>query len=207
MCSHYEAPSADRIYEAFGVRPHEPVQTDLWPGRPGYFLTAGDTEQTLVVSTGSFGLLPHWAKDEKLARHTYNCRSETASEKPSFRAAWRQAKHCVVPAEAIYEPDWRSGKSVPTRITRRDGGLILIAGLWEAWENSEVGVVRSFTMLTINADQHQLMQNFHRPEDEKRMVVMLSSGAIQRWLAAPASESAAFLQQYPAERLEAVSAG
>lgn len=33
--------------------------------------------------------------------------------------------------------------------------------------------VLSFTMLTINADDHGLFKNFHRPEDEKRMVVIL----------------------------------
>lgn len=207
MCSHYEGPTADRIHDAFGIRPEGPVQTDLWPGHRGYYLTSGGDTGGLSVSTGTFGLLPHWAKDGKLARHTYNCRSETAAKKPSFRAAWRQARHCIIPAEAIYEPDWRSGKSIPTRITRRDGGLILIAGLWESWSDAEGVPVNSYTMLTINADQHDLMRHYHRPEDEKRMVVMLASGAIQDWLTAPAGESAAFLRQYPAERLQAEAAG
>nr|AVE21543.1 Hypothetical protein [Pseudomonas aeruginosa] len=40
--------------------------------------------------------------------------------KPSYRAAWRESKHCIIPAAAIYEPDWRTGKSVPTRISRKE---------------------------------------------------------------------------------------
>jgi hypothetical protein len=28
-------------------------------------------------------------------------------------------------------------------------------------------------MLTINADDHALMRNFHKPQDEKRMIVIL----------------------------------
>ena len=33
----------------------------------------------------------------------------------------------------------------------------------------------SFTMLTINADAHPLMRRFHRPDDEKRMLVLLGA--------------------------------
>ncbi len=43
------------------------------------------SHQTGRVACGlaKFGLIPTWAKDEKIARHTYNARSETAAEKPS----------------------------------------------------------------------------------------------------------------------------
>jgi putative SOS response-associated peptidase YedK len=151
---------------------------------------------------GMFGLLPFWAKDTKLARSTYNCRSETAASKPSFRSAWAKAQHCIIPCTAFYEPDWRSGKAVPTRITRADGGLIGIAGLWERWVDPAGGeVVHSYSMLTINASQHELMRNFHKPNDEKRMVVILPNGVHQDWLRAPAEESMEFMRPYPADRL------
>ena len=64
---------------------------------------------------GRVGLIPHWAKDTEISRQTYNARSETVDEKPSFRDAWRRAQHCIIPADWIYEPDWRSGKAVPRR--------------------------------------------------------------------------------------------
>jgi putative SOS response-associated peptidase YedK len=75
--------------------------------------------------------------------------------------------------EAFYEPDWRSGKSVPTRIQRQDGKPMGIAGLWSGNSKALGREVLSFTMLTVNADHHEVMQNFHRPGDEKRMVVIL----------------------------------
>jgi putative SOS response-associated peptidase YedK len=68
------------------------------------------------------------------ARRTYNARSETAREKPSFRDAWRRGQHCLIPAEAIYEPDWRCGKAVATRISRADGKRMGIAGRWTGWK-------------------------------------------------------------------------
>lgn len=38
------------------------------------------------------------------------------------------------------------------------------------------------SMLTISADDHSLMRNFHRPEDEKRMVVVLDEAEFDAWL-------------------------
>lgn len=212
MCSHYEAPDSERLLSAYGIKFEQPYTYDLWPGRPGPFVRRVDTDQRdedspkIEILSGIFGLLPHWAKDLKLSRRTYNARSETAAEKPSFRSAWSRAQHCIIPATAIYEPDWRSGKAVPTRITRKDGGLLSIAGLWE-WTKFEDGEdLFSMTMLTVNADDHPLFSELHRPENEKRMVVILPNGLIDDWLDASPDQTREFMQQYPADRLLAKSA-
>lgn len=92
---------------------------------------------------------------------------------------------------------------MPTRITRADDSLMCIAGLWERWTSPDGEVVHSMSMLTVNADDHPLMNQYHRPDDEKRMVVILPNGSIRDWLKASASESMAFMRQYPADRLTA----
>ena len=56
-------------------------------------------------------------------------------------------------------------------------------------------------MLTINADDHSVMRQFHKPDDEKRMVVILNETDYDPWLQASANESRDFLQQYPADGL------
>lgn len=56
-------------------------------------------------------------------------------------------------------------------------------------------------MLTINADNHELLRDYHRPSDEKRMVVVLPAGAYDAWLTAPASDAMDFMHPYPAEAL------
>lgn len=156
----------------------------------------------LELMVGSFGLIPHWAKDTKIARQTYNARSETAHEKPGFRDAWKLSRHCIIPAEAFYEPDWRSGKAIPTRIARTDGKPMGIAGLWSGWKSPDSGeILRSFTMLAVNADDHPFMRNCHKPQDEKRMIVILHEDEYDAWLSAPPEESRYFLRQYPAELL------
>jgi putative SOS response-associated peptidase YedK len=53
-----------------------------------------------------FGLVPFWSKDTKIARHTYNARSETVAEKPSYRTAWKQRRYALVPMLGFFEPDY-----------------------------------------------------------------------------------------------------
>lgn len=45
-----------------------------------------------------------------------------------------------------------------------------------ALENPAGEIIHSYKMITVNADDHEFMRNYHRPEDEKRMVVILPKG-------------------------------
>lgn len=215
MCSHYQSvKERERFIRQFGVEPpHDAGKNDLWPGYTGPFIRrhpqadVGDEavppQESLL---GLFGLVPHWSPDTKITRYTYNARSETVASKPSFRDAWKRGLHCIIPAEAIYEPDWRSGKPIPTRISRADGKPMGIAGLWSTWKSPQRDVVHSYTMLTISATDHALMRQFHKPNDEKRMVVILPDDQYDNWLQASPAQSMAFLRRYPAAALQAAQA-
>ena len=210
MCSHYQGvKDQERLRRHFGVAaPADPGREDLWPGYVGSFIrrhpladVGDEAVPPLEALTGMFGLVPHWSADTKIARHTYNARSETVAVKPSFRDAWKHGQHCIIPVEAFFEPDWRSGRAVATRIASADGAPLGLAGLWARWRSPQGELVHSYTMLTINADAHPLMQQFHKPGEEKRMVVILAPHHYQAWLAAPPAAAADFLQAWPAERL------
>lgn len=211
MCSHYQSVRDREVLKRRFQLTDLPEggKWDMWPGYVGPFIrrhehadVGDDAVPEREVLLGSFGLIPHWAKDTKIARQTYNARTETVAEKPSFRDAWKKAHHCIVPTEAIFEPDWRSGKAVPTRISRADGEPMGIAGLWAWWKSPAGEVLHSFTMLTINADHHPLMNQFHKPADEKRMVVILPEDRYDDWLRADVTKSVEFLNLYPAEALQ-----
>lgn len=215
MCAHYESVHDKALLKKhFGVElPSELARRDVWPGYMSTFIRrhehadVGDKAVSVREALlGCFGLIPHWATDDKIARHTYNARSETVAEKPSFRDAWKKARHCIIPAQTFFEPDWRSGKAIPARIGLTDGSPMGIAGLWSSWKSPKGEAVFSFTMLTINADQHPVMNAFHKPTDEKRMVVILPPERYDDWLTAPALQSKGFLVPYPASSMTAQGA-
>jgi putative SOS response-associated peptidase YedK len=76
-----------------------------------------------------------------------------------------------------------------------------LAGLWSTWRSPSGEQIESFTMLTINADSHGLMRRFHKPEDEKRMIVILPPERYDDWLRAKPEQSFGFLLPYPADKL------
>jgi len=220
MCSHYEGVNEiKRLRAKFGGKlPDEvfPPKNDIWPGYDSLLIrrpreAALDPHDDAIPDKellgGRFGLIPHWVKDDKQAtqmmRRCFNARSETAAKLPAFRDAWKYSRHCIIPADAIYEPDWRTGKAIPTRITAIDDEPLGVAGLWSWWQPPAGGEVHSFTMLTVNADEHDLMKSFHKPGDEKRMVVILNPDSYDAWLAASPEESMDFMRQFPADLLKA----
>jgi putative SOS response-associated peptidase YedK len=215
MCSHYTAlKKAEQMERYFRARGIPIPKSDMWPRYPGVFVRrpaeweSGDEavpEREAVV--GRWGLISAMTKAEGAEKaqklSTFNARSESAAKSFTFGNAWRRAQHCIIPADAVFEPDWRSGKAVATQFRRADGAPLGIAGLWDKWRSPTGEWIESYTMLTINADQHPLFKDYHRPGDEKRMVVILPEGSYEDWLIAGAEETWDFLNPYPADQLVA----
>jgi len=199
MCANYtpaRQAAWDRAIKA--TFPVVDVKPEAFPGHVAPIRTNEPRDDGVLAT---FGLLPHWARPE-LVRSTYNARSETAATKPSFRNAWKQGQFCIIPADEIFEPCYDSGRAVRWRITHRDGAPLGIAGLWESRQTGD-GVQYSFSMLTIAAAGHPIMQHMHKPEDEKRMVVILDPDGYADWLATPPERALGWMRQYPAQWLSA----
>ena len=61
-------------------------------------------------------------------------------------------------------------------------------------------VVESYTMLTVNADDHPIMARMHKPDpklapdqQDKRSVVAIEAGDVERWLQGSAIDVAGLL--------------
>ena len=207
MCSHYQAVTAlERFERSFHTAPPAGLLcADMWPTYPAAAVVGRAGKREAILAR--WGLVAATARTINPRLSTFNARSETVATSPTFKGAWAKGQRCIVPAEAVYEPDWRSGRHVPTRLQRADGNPLAIAGLWDKWAAPSGEVLLSFTMLTINADAHLLMKHMHRPQDEKRMLVMLADDANDEWLSAGtllnAASRAKLLLPYPAEHLVA----
>lgn len=207
MCANYTPSTRRQLEQHFGVAPPDSeYKAESFPGymapfirTPGASSVRGDRSCAL----GMFGMVPSWA-EPRLARQTYNARSETAATKPSFRAAYKRGQFCIIPVASFYEPSYESGRPERYEIAAADGAPLGIAGLWEYKPPAGEGLpLLSFSMLTVNADGHPLMQRFHKPDDEKRMVVILHPDQYDDWLHCAPEQSGAFLVRYPAELLVA----
>lgn len=219
MCSHYQSlKKADYLRRRFPhiKLPDEEWKWDMWPRylgllirRPPELESGDEAVPPLEAVVGRWGLVSGMTRSDGLAKAlklgTFNARSETAARSYTFSNAWMKGQRCLIPAEYFFEPDWRSGKAVATKFVRADGEPMMIAGLWDRYRDASGSWQESYTMLTINADQHPLLRDYHRPGDEKRMVVILPEGAYEAWLNAVADQTADFLVQYPSERLTTVA--
>jgi putative SOS response-associated peptidase YedK len=104
--------------------------------------------QGLVVDELRWGLIPEWSRDDSIGFSLINARAETLAEKPAFRGAFR-SRRCLVLADGFYEWQPLGRSKQPWRFVRGDGGLLLLAGLWESWQPPGLATpVESFTVVT-----------------------------------------------------------
>lgn len=201
MCSNFEPVKkhhAEWVKQHFDCAlPNDQWREEAYPTTPAPFIYLHEGKPKCELA--QFGLVPHWAKDKKkFGLKTYNARSETVHEKPSYRAAWKERRFGLVLMESFYEPSWESGKAVKCRIKRADSEPLAAASIWERIIDQETGeIIHSFSMLTINADGHDVMKHFHRPEDEKRSIVILNNNEYLKWLSANHDEARNLLHLAP----------
>lgn len=123
-----------------------------------------------------WGLIPSWAKDEKIAYRTINARAETLLDKPAFRQSF-QHKRCIIPADSFYE--WKlidKKNKQPMRIVPRQGRLFHMAGLYDTWVHPVDGAkISTFTIITTTPNKK--METIH-----DRMPVLLPAEHIDTWL-------------------------
>ncbi|MEO7546962.1 MAG: SOS response-associated peptidase family protein [Ramlibacter sp.] len=203
MCANYvPVTRSDRMLKFFGVsRAQDELPADVWPGGLAPFIRLAEpgSGNPLALEEGKFGLVaPGRAEMEKGHRGHHNARSETVAQLWSFRQAWAEGRRCIIPSEQIYEPFYASpaGNSQRWRIWQRHDIPMGIAGIyrWSRFENGNEGW--TFAMLTVNADDHPLMQRFHRHGDEKRMVVILAEADYGPWLQCPVAQAPRFFRQW-----------
>ncbi len=99
-----------------------------------------------------WGLLPHWAKDEKISYSTFNARAEEFTTKPTFRDAWRRGQRCLIVTDGFYEwkkLDEKGKEKQPYAIAMADDAPMVMAGLWARWKDPKSGdEIQSCTILT-----------------------------------------------------------
>ncbi len=120
-----------------------------------------------------WGFVPHWSKDLSMGIRMINARSETLSEKPSFRDAFEK-RRCLIVADGFYEWKGEKGNKQPWYITLPEDAPFGFAGLWEIWKGGE-SEYKSCTIITTDASES--IKGIHH-----RMPVVLKPEAYDSWL-------------------------
>jgi putative SOS response-associated peptidase YedK len=139
-----------------------------------------------------WGFLPRWAKDPMHTRRPINARGETVTTSSLFRDAFAK-RRCLVPASNFYE--WKSQpgqrQKQPYAIARADGKPLALAGLWEAWHDSERDTdLRTFTIVTTEA-------NGEMAQVHNRMPVILEESDWPAWLGEAEGDPKSLLRPAP----------
>jgi putative SOS response-associated peptidase YedK len=142
-----------------------------------------------------WGLVPHFAKDPKIAYSTFNARADGVETKPAFRDAWARGHRCLVVTDGFYE--WRKSDKQPFAICVK-GDLTIMAGLWSVWRSPAGEKIPTCTVIT--TDANELVAPLH-----DRMPVILPEATWPAWLGETPTgpdELRASLKPLPPDQLE-----
>lgn len=172
MCGRFSLYTPPEVIRAkFELEGYPPLRSsyNVAPSQDVAAILNTDPNKAVAVK---WGIVPHWAKDEKMIKGLINARAETLAEKRTF-APLLEKTRCVIPADGFYE--WKAtdeGKQ-PYRIEYKKG-LFGFAGLWNEWEKD--GVTHRFCAI-ITCAPNKIVHEIH-----DRMPVIIDPSQKMKWL-------------------------
>jgi putative SOS response-associated peptidase YedK len=106
MCGRFaQKSSAKKVSKQFKVEEVPPLVERFNVAPMQSVLAVREASDGREAAFLKWGLVPRWAKDPGIGNRLINARSETVTEKPSFREAFKR-RRCLVPMEGFYEFMW-----------------------------------------------------------------------------------------------------
>jgi putative SOS response-associated peptidase YedK len=198
MCGRYRRTTREeelaRIYRIpIPSQPDLPISYNIAPSQEVLAIRLNPGTKQRSLDRLRWGLVPYWAKDEKIGFKTINARAETVDTAHSFRSAFKK-RRCLIPADGFYE--WKKviGGKVPYSIEMKDDSPFVFAGLWEGWQNPETQEwLRTCTIIT--GQPNELVAEIHT-----RMPVILPPETHDEWVSGEAGKEV--LRPFPAEAMK-----
>lgn len=170
MCGRYAVYEPDELIE---------YDTDelLKSFRPNYNVAPGHTMPVITkdgLKLMKWGLVPFWAKDEKIGYKMINAKSETIFEKPTWSRPVK-SKRILVPANGFYEWQKTDDSKQPYYIQLKDHELMYFAGIWDNWHEGKSDELSSYSIVTTTPNKE--MESIH-----DRMPVILTKKEAELWI-------------------------
>jgi putative SOS response-associated peptidase YedK len=199
MCGRYSLTEINKIFRIYNIRERKFIfepRYNLAPSQDAPVIVEEDGRKVVMMR---WGLIPHWAKEPSIGYKMINARAETVVSKPSFRRPF-QKQRCLVAADSFYEWKVQDGKKkkTPFRILMKNEEPFVFAGLWDSWKKPDGELLKSFTIITTNAN------DFLKPIHD-RMPVILKKEDTDKWLD-PNFKDVAYLEKllvpYPENQMK-----
>ena len=137
MCGRYalDAP-INQVAQVFEVTHNRfPEWTPRWNIAPTstvpLIIDTATTDSSRSLGPARWSLTPSWSETLDTPYPTFNARSETAAEKPTFRDAVKKYRG-IIPASGYFE--WHTeGRVKPPHYIYPDSGLFAFAALYSIW--------------------------------------------------------------------------
>ena len=176
MCGRFNvssSPLSELLLELVGL-PH--------PGPDNY--NAAPTETIVVLRMDDEGrpelvpmrwwLTPFWSKSVTTKYSMFNAKAETVEKSPAFREPFSR-RRCVVPVSGFYEWARSNDRKLPYYLTPHLERGMLLAAIWDSWQDRDDGTLLSFAVLTCEANEQLTFVH-------KRQPVMLGVQDALAWL-------------------------
>jgi putative SOS response-associated peptidase YedK len=174
MCGRFTFQPTEAFYARFQITNRLDSLIARYNIAPGQMVPAIIANSPRRIVLMRWGLIPHWAKDEKTAYKMINARVETLTQRPAFRSLLSHNR-ALVPASGFYEWQGEGRDKTPYYIHPQEDQYIAFAGLYDVWPRPDGEALYTFTIITTEADP--FMAKLHN-----RMPVVLDRNLEDAWL-------------------------
>jgi putative SOS response-associated peptidase YedK len=174
MCGRFTFQPTEDVYARFQINNQLDSlvpRYNIAPGQMVPVIIANSPRQIVLMR---WGLMPHWAKDDKTAYKMINARVETLTQRPAFRGLLSYHR-ALVPCCGYYEWQGEGRDKTPYYIHPQDDQYLAFAGLYDVWTKPNGEDLYTFTIITTDADES--MAKLHN-----RMPVILAKELEEAWL-------------------------
>lgn len=207
MCISYQTTHREELHQVFGTEmPEGEWEPELYRDYNGPIIIHNEHRRR-IGRIGGYGMVPKRHMREGVDFATMNARDDRLGIARNYKPYWIKPQLCLIPMAHFYEPNWETGTHVRWKIGMVDWSSFAVAGLYREWGEADGMTSYAFTQITINADNHPLMNRFHKPDEEKRTLVIIAPDEYDDWLACKDTEFArSFLRPFPADMMAAAAA-
>jgi putative SOS response-associated peptidase YedK len=174
MCGRFTFQPTQEFYERFQIANRLDGLVARYNIAPGQMVPVIISQSPNQVMLMRWGLVPHWAKEDKTSYKMINARMETLTQRPAFRGLLA-TNRCLVPASGYYEWRVEGRDKTPYYIHPTSHQFVAFAGLYDVWATPGGEALYTFTIITKDADE--FMAHLHN-----RMPVILDRELEDAWL-------------------------